>query len=397
MLVTSRSNQGGVCPYENEDAVELRVVPRRCRDIRESAPRMTPLSTVVHCRDNNFHLVRLLAASAVLLSHSFPLSTGTVATEPLRALLGCTPGSIAVDLFFTISGLLVTMSLVRRNSVADFVRARFFRIWPALTVAILLAIFVVGPIFTALPLAAYFSAHDTWRYLAKNLVLLHGIVYTLPGVFDGNPSPHAINGSLWTLPSEVRCYLYLLAAWIAVRKLTSERVFRLFATGLWLALLCWHCWSLGQSTLEQSPARLNLMFASGVALYLYRDRVVLSWRGLGAVLAALALSTLDLKAFGVVYVLALPYIMLCLAYLPRGRILGFNKLGDYSYGVYVYAYPIQQTLMCLVPTLGPGALFAAAMPTTLALAVLSWHFIEKPALRLARPARPTLAMGPSAA
>jgi peptidoglycan/LPS O-acetylase OafA/YrhL len=383
--------------YENEDPVELRERARRFRDLGESAPGMIRFSTVVHGRDNNFHLVRLLAASAVLVSHSFPLSTGSVATEPLRALLGCTPGSIAVDLFFTISGLLVTMSLVRRNSVADFVRARFFRIWPALAVAILLAVFALGPIFTALPLATYWSSHETWRYLAKNLVLLHGIAYTLPGVFDGNPSPHAINGSLWTLPSEVRCYLYLLAAWIAVRKLTSERIFRIFVTALWLALLGWHCWSMGQSTLELSPPRLNLMFASGVAIYLYRDRAVLSWRWLGAVIVALALSAINQKAFGVVYVLALPYIMLCLAYLPRGKILGFNKLGDYSYGVYVYAYPIQQTLMCLVPTLGPGALFAAAMPATLAMAVLSWHFIEKPALRLARPARPTMAMGASTA
>ena len=141
MLVISKRNHGGVCPYEDEDPVELREVPRHCRAIGESAQRMTPLSTVVHGRDNNFHLVRLLAASAVLLSHSFPLATGSVATEPLRALLGCTPGSIAVDLFFAISGLLVTMSLVRRNSVADFVRARFFRIWPALTVAIVLAMY----------------------------------------------------------------------------------------------------------------------------------------------------------------------------------------------------------------------------------------------------------------
>jgi len=386
-----------VCPNENQDTVEQRALSRHARDVAGGVRRMIRLATVAHGRDNNFHLVRLLAASAVLLSHSFPLATGSVATEPLRARLGCTPGSIAVALFFTISGLLVTMSLVRRNSVADFVRARFFRIWPALTAAIVLAIFVIGPIFTALPLPAYFSAHDTWRYLAKNLVLLHGIAYTLPGVFDGNPPPHAVNGSLWTLPSEVWCYLYLLAAWIAVRKLTSEKVFRIFVTALWLALLCWHCWAMGHSTLEQSPPRLNLMFTSGVAIYLYRNSAVLSWRWLGAVIVALAVSTINQQAFGVVYVLALPYIMLCLSYLPRGRILSFNKLGDYSYGVYVYAFPIQQTLMCLVPTLGPAALFAAAMPTTLALAVLSWHFIEKPALRLARPARPSLAMGASTA
>ena len=357
---------------------------------------MTRLSTVVHGRDNNFHLVRLLAASAVLLSHSFPLSTGRLDSEPLRALLGCTPGSIAVDLFFAISGLLVTMSLVRRNSVGDFLRARFFRIWPALTVAIVLAVAVIGPLFTSLALPAYFASHDTWRYLGKNLLLLHGIDYTLPGVFDANPMPHAVNGSLWTLPSEVRCYLWLLAGWIAVRKMTSERVFKIFVTALWAVLFCWHCWSMTHSTLEQSTPRLNLMFASGVAIYLHRETLVLSTRWLAAAAVALAVSAISQKTFGVVYVLVVPYAMLCASYLPRGRILRFNRLGDYSYGVYVYAYPTQQTLMCLVPTLGVGALFAASMSVTLALAVLSWHFIEKPALRLARPAARALPAAASA-
>ena len=358
---------------------------------------MTRLSMVIHGRDNNFHLVRLLAASAVLFSHSFPLSTGNLNSEPLRALLGCTPGSIAVDLFFAISGLLVTMSLVRRNSVADFLRARFFRIWPALTVAIVLAVFVIGPVFTTFSISAYFSSHDTWRHLGKNLILLRGIDYTLPGVFDANPQPHAINGSLWTLPSEVRCYIYLLVGWIAVRKVTSERVFKVFVTALWAALFCWHCWSMLHSTLENSPPRLNLMFASGVAIYLYRETLVLSARWLAVAALALAVSAISQKAFGVVYVLVLPYIMLCASYLPKGRVLRFNRLGDYSYGVYVYAFPTQQTLMCLVPALGVGALFAASMTATLAMAVLSWHFVEKPALRLARPANRPLPAATSAA
>ena len=358
---------------------------------------MTRLSTVIHGRDNNFHLVRLLAASAVLFSHSFPLSTGDLKSEPLRALLGCTPGSIAVDLFFAISGLLVTMSLVRRNSIGDFLRARFFRIWPALTVAIVLAVFVLGPVFTTLSLASFFTSHDTWRHLAKNLLLFKGIDYTLPGVFDGNPQPHAINGSLWTLPREVRCYLYLLAAWIVVRKTTSEKVFKVFVTALWAGLLAWHCWSLRSDSLEDSPARLYFMFTSGVAIYLHRGRLVLSARWLAVALAALAVSAIDLKAFGIVYALVVPYAMLCAAYLPRGAILRFNKLGDYSYGVYVYAFPTQQTLMCLVPGLGVAGLFAAAMSATLAMAVLSWHFIEKPALRLARPARPPLQVAASTA
>src|SRR5207248_6988874 len=111
-----------------------------------------------------------------------------------------------------------------------------------------------------------------------------------------------VNGSLWTLPSEVRCYLYLLVAWLAVRKLTSERGFKVFATILWASLFSWHGWSLTHATLEESPARLYLMFASGVALYLHRDTLVLSARWLAAMAVVLAMSAVDRRAFGIVYV-----------------------------------------------------------------------------------------------
>ena len=180
---------------------------------------MIRLTDVVHSRQNSFHLLRLIAASAVLYSHSFPLTSGDKHTEPLRAAWGCTFGSIAVDLFFLISGMLVTMSLVRRGSALDFAKARFFRIWPGLTVAVLLTVLVLGPAFTTVALSTYFTAKETARYVVLNLVLFKGIAYVLPGVFATNAWPSAINGSLWTLPSEVRCYAALLATWMLLRAL----------------------------------------------------------------------------------------------------------------------------------------------------------------------------------
>lgn len=348
---------------------------------------MIRLNDVVHGRNNNFHLLRLIAASAVLYSHSFPLATGDRHSEPLRAAYGCTFGSIAVDLFFLISGMLVTMSLIRRGSAVDFVRARFFRIWPGLTVAVLAAILLLGPTLTTQPLSTYFSSKETARYLVFNLTLFKGVAYLLPGVFATNPSPNAINGSLWTLPSEVRCYLVLLATWIVLARVQrTARLDRVIAC-LWVALFAWFAWSLQTHTLEDSPARLWLMFCSGALIYLWRDRVVLSGSALAALVLAICLGAGHGFAFGLIYVLALPYLMLCAAYLPRGPILQYNRLGDYSYGVYIYAYPVQQTLMHLLPTLSPLGLFGEAMPVTLALAVLSWHFIEKPALAWARPHR----------
>ena len=364
---------------------------------------MIRLSEVVHGRNNNFHLLRLAAATAVLCSHSFPLVTGDRAREPLRAALGCTPGAIAVDLFLLVSGLLVTTSLVRRASIADFVRARFFRIWPALATALLLTVLALGPSFTTLPLADYFASKDTWRYLAKNLLLLHGIVYTLPGVFAHNPSPDAVNGSLWTLPGEVRCYLWLLAAWTLAWWLDRRRtglVFRALVALAWCALLAWHLSSLRHLSLEDSPGRLPWMFCTGAAMYLLRERIVLSWAAFAAALAALGASSLHPGAFALVYTATLPYLMLCLAYLPAGAILAFNRLGDYSYGTYIYAFPVQQAIMALHPGLGVAALFASSLAATLVIAVASWHLVEQPALGLARRRTPrpvTVAAGPQGA
>lgn len=347
-------------------------------------PKMTRLSDVVHGRNNNFHLLRLMAASAVLYSHSFPLATGDKQTEPLRAAYGCTFGSIAVDLFFLISGMLVTMSLIRRSSAVDFAKARFFRIWPGLTVAVLLSVLILGPVFTTVPLPTYFTSKDTAKYLVLNLLLFKGVAYVLPGVYTTNAWPSAINGSLWTLPSEVRCYAALLAIWVLLKPLKRPGSLRCALACTWVALFASTAWSLGKLTIEDAPARLWLMFCSGAMLYLLRDHIVLSWAGLLAAIAVVALAAGHGMAFGVVYCLALPYVMLCFAYLPSGLFLQYNRLGDYSYGIYIYAFPVQQTLMHLWPALGPLALFGAAMILTLVPAVISWHFIEKPATRLAR-------------
>ena len=111
---------------------------------------------------------------------------------------------------------------------------------------------------------------------------------------------------------------------------------------------------------------------------------MLSWRAAGAASVALLASTLHPLAFALVYTAVLPYLMLCAAYLPSGAILRFKRLGDYSYGTYIYAFPVQQSLMALRPGMGPGELFAASLVVTLVLAVVSWHVVEHPALGFVR-------------
>lgn len=109
------------------------------------------LSASMSGNDNNLNLLRVVAALLVLVSHSFVIVSGDVDREPLRPTYGLTFGSIAVDVFFVVSGLLVTRSIANRNDAVAFITARALRIWPELVVSLLLVAYVLGGAVTGLP------------------------------------------------------------------------------------------------------------------------------------------------------------------------------------------------------------------------------------------------------
>lgn len=339
------------------------------------------LGDYVGSRDNNFNLVRFVAAFLVLVSHAFALSTGDPGTEPLRQRLGITPGGIAVDTFFLTSGFLVTASLLARKSVWTFVVARALRIYPGLIVAVLLTTLVAGAAFGALPLADFLSARGTWSYIVHNVSLVFGVRYQLPGVFETTPFPKAVNGSLWTLPFEVRMYAGLALLWI-VACLLGRGQPRRFVAGVTLvaaaAMLLHLAWT--GPRYHDFGRMLAAAFFVGAAAYVWRDRIPMSWALFGGCLAAIGASSWHADAFFFVYTLALPYVVLFFAHVPGGPIRRFKRLGDYSYGLYIYGFPVQQALAAAVPGISPMALLAWSTPLTLLLAVLSWHLIEKRAL-----------------
>src|SRR5271165_6680248 len=176
-------------------------------------------------RQNGFDLLRIIAATMVIYGHAFPLS-GSVAP----GILGNGAQSIGVKIFFIISGFLVTRSWLADPNLLRFAQRRAARIAPGLIVAVLFGTFVVGPLFTKISLAEYITSGTTWRYLA-NCVLYP--VYSLPGVFQGNPFPNAVNGSLWSLPVEV--LMYVLTPTILGTKAASRLTLSLFATALTIA------------------------------------------------------------------------------------------------------------------------------------------------------------------
>ncbi len=348
----------------------------------------TPLSSYTAGRDNNFNLIRFIAASMVLVTHSFALVTGSPESEPLRDTLGMTLGSIAVDIFFVTSGFLITSSFVSRNNLLAFAWARMLRIYPALIVALLISTFIIGLLFTNNPKLDYLTNIQTYKYFIRNSLLFFGIEHTLPGVFADAPYKNAVNGSLWTLPYEVKMYT-LLALFLCFLTFAGKHL-KLISNSRGIFFIAFasvvvHMAINFAPQLElfnEKFIRLFSMFFFGAAVYLWAGKIKLSHKlfTLGAI--ALAIATLDKSAFFIVYCVSLPYLLFYIAYVPGGPVRQFNRLGDFSYGMYIYAFPIQQMIATLHPETSITKMIAYSFILTLLCSVLSWNLIEKKALKL---------------
>ena len=335
------------------------------------------LSDLARGRDNNFNLIRILAAFAVLLSHSFALAVGSENAEPLRVTYGLTWGDIAVNIFFIASGFLVTSSLLTRQSATAFIWARVLRIFPALWVMLLITVFGLGLSLTTESAAAYLRQPETWRYFLKNAILFRGIDYQLPGIGG------SVNGSLWSLTPEVRMYATLLALWLAAALAGGFRRRALCVAIVSIAVLsgAWYLYHEQFEPLDNVP-RLAFMFFTGASFFVFKDRIALRKTACILLLVAIAVSLFNRVTLFFVLNLSLAYVLMYAAYAVSGPIRAFNSLGDYSYGAYIYAFPVQMGLCHLVPHISVPALMASSAVITATLAVLSWHLLEKRALAL---------------
>lgn len=332
-------------------------------------------------KENNFNLLRFVAASFVMVSHSYDLSK--IAAEPLSNLTGYLSfGFLALYTFFCISGFLVTRSWLSDPRFMVFCKKRFLRIFPALVVVVLFNAFVIGPLVTILPLKNYFENPYTISYL-KNVFLFPLSDY-LPGVFLSNPMPF-VNGSLWTLPIEVSLYVMLL--FLGIIGLVSRR-YAIFFVLIALLLL--------DRTILQKPeyarmfiltlpvtyvVHLGIFFFVGSLFYLYREILVINrWIIIGALL--LMVISFRIPYGNIICYFALPYLIFCLAFSDIPLLRYFTRKTDVSYGIYIYAFSIQQTLLHFFVFENAIVFFIRAYILTLVLAFLSWKFIEKPCLRL---------------
>ncbi|MGH8718656.1 MAG: acyltransferase family protein, partial [Burkholderiales bacterium] len=317
-----------------------------------------------------------MAASAVLFAHSFHL---TKHTPPEKLILPVSSDQVALYVFFIVSGYLIAQSFDNRKTLWNFVEARLLRIFPALFFAVLITVFIVGAWATTLPFGRYFASEEVWEYLFSNITLFD-YQASLPGVFETNTSGSAVNGSLWTLPTELKMYMAVAIAGI-LGLFTRRIVFNL----LFLAgFIVWHLLPAEITGIKQfGHVLLAAFFLIGWFFYLNRSFILLNTP---LMLLVVAVSVaLGLSGFAYARTLAsfaLAYFILWFAYSPQLRTLhGFNRFGDYSYGIYIYAYPVQQSIILLFRDISPLALLSSAFVVTFLLAFLSWHLVEKRALR----------------
>ena len=321
--------------------------------------------------DNNFNLIRLLAAWAVIYGHSHALSVWGGDDLAIRLMHFKFSGAIAVDVFFVISGFLVAASM-ERNSPKAFLVSRALRIFPALLLCVSLSAFVLGPLLTTAH--DYWRHPEVWRYFVANVGLSENTAYFLPGVFH-DLKFETINGSLWSLPIEARLYVGLAA--IGVLSLNRKGRFNpIFAIAMAIGFLL-----VSPESMPESESRVYYcvaFFFSGAFAWINRDAIPLSWPLLFAVMI-FAAALFGTGRFFVGYFLMVSYGTLFLAYVPRLPVIRHH---DLSYGLYLYGWPSQQLVQTFAPSSGPigntigGTLLAAAF------AAASWFLVEAPAMRL---------------
>lgn len=356
-------------------------------------PRGISLGQEFDPRGNALNAWRLALATGVILSHSWPLSGRQVSFAPAHQILR----DVWVDGFFAISGFLITWSWFRHPRLRDYFCARGLRILPGLWVCLIVTAFVIAPISVAMQgnsAAKLLLSRAPIEYVVKNSAVLL-VQQGIGGTPHGIPVPGLWDGPLWTLAWEVLCYIAV--AGLGVAGVLRRRWFvpaALTLAVVWSAVL--PPWSVFADLIEAQhriddpatagllvqaiAARFVVMFLAGALLYQFRKAIPARWSLVGlSVVIVLAASFLP--NYRLVAAIPLAYAIIVSGALIHDRRLRLRT--DLSYGVYIYAWPMQQLLVvCGLGILNPGVFAIVSAAVTLPLAAMSWVMVEKPAMSL---------------
>lgn len=330
--------------------------------------------------NNNFNFLRLLFAVFVLITHSYKLSDAS-SVDVLHTITNGQTHFSYLGLFglFALSGFLIFQSLGRSKSLLTYFRKRILRIFPALFVVLCLTI-ILGFFVYDGSLSQYLALPEMHTYVPNNLFLIK-TQYDIPGIFENNPVKRMINGSLWSIPYEAAMYLSLSTLFFLNGVWKKWIVAILFLTFLILKLFFAEKAVQFQGNLKgEYYLELAVYFFAGSFLAAFE---IEKWSKNGLIFiisSALIIISLALNIFETTRYILLPLVIISFGltyFKPLQQ--SIQKLGDLSYGVYLYAFPIQQTLMHFFhfQTL---ALLILSLLISMAFAWLSWHQIEKRAM-----------------
>lgn len=333
-----------------------------------------------HAADG-FGTVRLVVAVGIIFLHAFPLSGSYQGWRPGEPYYHF--GTLSVAAFMAMSGYFVMKTWERDPHLGRFWVRRMLRIMPGLLVVLVLAALVLGPLLTTLATAEYFAHPLTWSYLIDN-ALLFPQQYALPGVFTTNPYQSAVNGSLWCLPIEFLGYFMVtVVGLMGVRR----RRYLIFLVALPFAVLLLAVTNQVielPSTLLMLPTAPLLqyltIYAMGIAAWLYRDRIRLSWWGvaLGVVVEVVGYGT---PVDDLTRAVTVPYAIMVIGDRLPGALRLPSWLTVSSYGVFLYGFPVEQIVVHFGAD-SAATVMLLAIPISIVLGLLSWHLVEKHGLRL---------------
>ena len=336
------------------------------------------LGQVFDPRNNALNMWRLMLATSVILCHSWPLTGRRVLYAPVAQLLD----QVGVDGFFTLSGFLITASWLRNPRLREYFVARGLRIFPGLWVCLIVVAFVIAPVGVAIQggsAAKLLLSRAPIEYILNNSVL--NVFHAgIDGTPRGVPWPGVWNGSIWTLIFELLCYIAVAVA--GVVGLLSHRwvIPAAFALAvLWAALVSYPI--LVVETIPQMVARFAVVFLAGALLHQFRDVIPARWSLVAvSVVIVVAAGLLSLN-YRVVAAVPLAYAIVVSGSLIHNKRLRLRN--DLSYGVYIYAWPVEQLLViCGLGFMNPFVFTLIAAIATLPLAALSWFVVEKRAMSL---------------
>jgi peptidoglycan/LPS O-acetylase OafA/YrhL len=330
---------------------------------------------------NNYDFLRLFAAFSIIFYHSFSL-LHQAGSEPLMQL---TKGRlnfslIGLSIFFCISGFLIAKSAARSPGVVNYLWKRFLRIQPLLIVTCILTVFICV-FFSNLSAKDYFSNRHTWSYF-RNIMPVFGLQFTLPGVFVHNIAEHGVNGSLWTLILEERLYILMSIIFLLRKKYKSYIV--LFIAVLNFFYLANRFFFDGEMVryFTSLPFFYALLFLNSAALYFLKINFSNSLFFFVSFSLVAFITGVLFPSLNFLYFFSIPVLVNSVAQI-KGITNHAGKYGDFTYGIYVFSFPVQQMFIAAgVVKENPFALFLYTIVIVFPMAVLSWNLVEKKCLKL---------------